>query len=156
MKRLRYRNGSVDNIDAQILGALAANARLSLAELSRQVGLSSPGVSERIKRLEESGVIKGYTVKIDPSLLGRPIAVWLRISPAPGQLAKVSAVLKETKDIVQCDRITGEDCLLARAHVANVEDLEKLIDKFVPYASTNTSLIQSSPVKPRQPPLVAV
>jgi Lrp/AsnC family transcriptional regulator, leucine-responsive regulatory protein len=86
MKRLRYENGGIDPVDAKILRALAKDARTSTAELSRTVGLSAPSVSERVKRLEESGVIVGYSVKINAVALGLPLAAWLRIRPIPGQL----------------------------------------------------------------------
>lgn len=151
MKRLRYENGPLDEIDASILSALIDNARISVAELSRQVGLSSPSVSERIKRLEESGVIGGYTVKVNPEALGLPLSAWLRIRPIPGQLQKVAEILRGLPEIVECDRITGEDCFIARANVRSVEDLEALIDEIIPYAMTNTSIIQSSPVPRRMP-----
>jgi len=153
MKRLRMRNGSFDQTDSRILQALAANARISIVDLSRAAGLSSPGVSERVKRLEEDGVITGYTVEIDPGSLGRPLAAWLRIRPLPGRLPEVVTILDGLPDIVECDRITGDDCFLARAQVQSVEYLEKLIDKLIPFASTNTSVIQSSPVKRRMPPI---
>lgn len=153
MKRLRYENGPLDEIDASILSALIDNARISVAELSRQVGLSSPSVSERIKRLEESGVIGGYTVKVNPEALGLPLSAWLRIRPIPGQLQKVAEILRGLPEIVECDRITGEDCFIARANVRSVEDLEALIDEIIPYAMTNTSIIQSSPV-PRRLPVI--
>ncbi|WP_354111691.1 Lrp/AsnC family transcriptional regulator [Bradyrhizobium sp. S3.12.5] len=154
MKRLRYENGDLDVTDVRILDALADDARMSIADLARSVGLSSPSVSERIKRLEEVGVIEGYTLAINPKALGLPVAAWLRIRPIPGQLQKVADVLRGLREIVECDRITGEDCFIARAHVQSVEDLEKLIDQVIPYAMTNTSIIQSSPVKRRLPPLL--
>lgn len=153
MKRLRYENGPLDQVDMAILQALVADARISIAELARMVGLSSPSVSERIKRLEEAGVIDGYCVKINPTALGLPIAAWLRIRPIPGQLHKVAEILRELPQIVECDRITGEDCFIARAHVRSVEDLERLIDRIIPYAMTNTSIVQSSPVERRLPPI---
>ncbi len=153
MKRLRYENGAIDAIDAQILDALTDDARISVAELARTVGLSSPSVSERVKRLEEAGVIEGYTAKINPKALGLPLAVWLRIRPMPGQLKKVAALLQGLPEIVECDRITGEDCFVARAHVKSIEALEGLIDEVIPYAMTNTSIIQSSPVRRRLPPI---
>ncbi|WP_375594859.1 Lrp/AsnC family transcriptional regulator [Algihabitans albus] len=143
----------MDEIDASILSALIDNARISIAELSRQVGLSSPSVSERIKRLEESGVIGGYTVKVNPEALGLPLSAWLRIRPIPGQLQKVAEILRGLPEIVESDRITGEDCFIARANVRSVEDLEALIDEIIPYAMTNTSIIQSSPV-PRRLPVI--
>jgi Lrp/AsnC family leucine-responsive transcriptional regulator len=108
-------------------------------------------VSERIKRLEEVGVIEGYTLVINPKALGLPIAAWLRIRPVPGQLQTVAEILRGLPEIVECDRITGEDCFIARAHVQSVEELEKLIDQVIPYAMTNTSIIQSSPVERRLP-----
>jgi Lrp/AsnC family leucine-responsive transcriptional regulator len=153
MKRLRYENDALDETDARILSALIDNARISLADLARKIGLSSPSISERIKRLEEAGVIGGYTVKINPEALGLPLSAWLRIRPIPGQLQKVVEILRDLSEIVECDRITGEDCFIARAHVRSVEDLETLIDKIIPYSMTNTSIIQSSPV-PRRLPVI--
>ena len=149
MKRLRYENGEIDRTDTKLLDALVADARISIAELARLVGLSPPSVSERIKRLEEARVIEGYTVKINPKALGLPLAAWLRIRPIPGQLHKVTEILQGLPNIVECDRITGEDCFIARAHIRSVEDLERLIDKIMPYAMTNTSIVQSSPVERR-------
>ena len=153
MKRLRYESGPLDAVDARIVAALADNARISVADLSRQVGLSSPSVSERLKRLEEAGVIEGYTVRLNPEALGLPLAAWLRIRPVPGQLRKVAEILGNLPEIVECDRVTGEDCFIARAHVRSVEDLEALIDEIIPYAMTNTAIIQSSPVPRRLPPI---
>lgn len=153
MKRLRYENGNMDEIDARILGILCGDARRKVAEIARTVGLSAPSVSERIRRLEESGVIEGYTVKVNPGALGLPLAAWLRVRPVPGELGRVAAILAKIPQIVACDRITGEDCFLARAHVARVADLEALIDAIIPYAITNTSIIQSTPVPPRLPPI---
>lgn len=155
MKRLRYRNGDLDAIDAKLLAALAADARRSNAELARHVGLSAPSVAERLRRLEEAGVIRGYGIRIDPAALGLPLAAWLRIRPLPGQLAKVAELLRGLPEVVECDRITGDDCFLARAHVKTVCDLERLIDLIIPYAMTNTSIIQSSPVERRLPPIGA-
>ncbi len=151
MKRLRYENSALDATDARILDALVNDARISIADLARSVGLSPPSVSERIKRLEEVGVIEGYTLTINPKALGLPITAWLRIRPIPGQLQMVAEILRGLPEIVECDRITGEDCFVARAHVQSVEELEKLIDQVIPYAMTNTSIIQSSPVKRRLP-----
>jgi len=152
-KRLRYQNGALDGTDLALLEALSADARISLADLARSVGLSSPSVSERLKRLEEAGVIVGYGVRIDPKALGLPLAAWLRIRPVPGELKRVAEILRGLPAIAECDRITGEDCFIARAHVPSVEDLEALIDAIAPYAMTNTSIIQSSPVPRRLPPL---
>ncbi|MCJ8338092.1 MAG: Lrp/AsnC family transcriptional regulator [Pseudomonadales bacterium] len=154
MKRLKYKNGGIDSVDEQILAILAADARVSVTELARMVSMSGPSVSERIKRLEESGVITNYTVNINYNEIGLPIAAWLRIRPIPGQLQNVVAVIKTIPEIVECDRITGDDCFIARTHLASMEELERVIDQIIPYAMTNTSIIQSSPVKRRIPPLI--
>lgn len=153
MKRLRFENGGLDETDIHILSELFADARLPVAELARRVGLSAPSVSERIRRLEESGVIQGYSVRVDPRALGLPLAAWLRIRPVPGQLRQVARLLDNLPAIVACDRITGEDCFIARAHVRSVEELERLVDAIIPYAITNTSIIQSAPVAQRLPPI---
>jgi len=156
MKRLRSETKPLDTTDVQILVALAVDARTSVADLARMVSLSPPTVSERIRRLEDAGVIEGYTVTINPKALGLPIAAWLRIRPTPGQHNKVADILRGLPEIVSCDRITGEDCFLARAYVRSVEDLERLIDVIMPFAMTNTSIIQSSPVPNRIPPIPSV
>lgn len=129
------------------------NARVSIADLARQIGMSAPSVSERMRRLEEAGVLSGYTVTVNPASLGLAISAWLRIRPIPGQLRKVAELLRALPEIVECDRITGEDCFLARAHVRDVEDLEALIDEIIPYATTSTSIVQSSTVPKRLPPI---
>lgn len=153
MKRLGNEKNRLDEVDTRLLRALADDARRSIADLARTVGLSSPSVSERIKRLEEAGVIEGYAVRINPRALGLPLAAWLRIRPTPGRLHKVAEVLRELPQIVECDRVTGEDCFIARAYVGSVEELERLIDQIIPHAMTNTSIIQSSPVERRLPPI---
>ena len=153
VKRLRYETGGLDATDALILDALIMDARISIAEIARRVGLSAPSVSERIARLEEAGVIEGYTLAISPKALGLPIAAWLRIRPVPGQLQKLAEILQGLPEIVECDRVTGEDCFIARVHVRSIEDLERLIDQIIPYAMTNSSIIQSSPIKRRLPPI---
>ena len=152
-KHLGFENTALDDVDARLLEALVADARTSVAALAREVGLSAPSVAERIRRLEAAGVIQGYTVRVDPRALGLPLAAWLRIRPTPGQMQRVVDIIRSLPEIVECDRITGEDCCMARAHVRSVEHLEVLIDRLISHAMTNTSLIQSSPVPRRLPPI---
>lgn len=153
VKRLRFQNGRIDPTDAAILRALSADARVTMADLARAVGLSPPSVTERVRRLEEAGIVRGYGARIDPAALGLPLAAYIRIRPMPGQLRKVAEMLAELAAVVECDRVTGEDCFIAKAHVRSVEELETVIDEIMPYAMTNTSIVQSSPVKRRLPPL---
>jgi Lrp/AsnC family transcriptional regulator, leucine-responsive regulatory protein len=153
MIRLRFKNDKLDDIDRALLAALYQDGRQSVADLARLVGLSPPSVAERLRRLEDAEIIKGYAARINPEALGLPLTAWLRIRPLPGQLTTVADILRSLPQITQCDRITGEDCFLAKAHVRSVEELEKLIDKIIPHAMTNTSIVQSSPVKERLPPI---
>jgi Lrp/AsnC family transcriptional regulator, leucine-responsive regulatory protein len=155
MKRFRNENTDLDALDARILSALARDARVSIAELARSVGLSSPSAAERVKRLEEAGVIEGYAASIDPRALGLPIAASLRVRPMPGELKTVADILRTLPEIVECDRVTGEDCFVARAHLKSIEDLERLIDRIIPHAMTTTSIIQSTLVKRRPPAIVS-
>ena len=126
---------------------------MTLAELGRRVALSSPAVAERLQRLEQGGVITGYRATIDPRALGYALSVVIRIRPAPGQLQNVADLARRTPEIVECHRITGEDCYFMRAHVRDVLHLEQVIDHFVVLGQTTTSIVQSSPVPARSLPL---
>jgi Lrp/AsnC family transcriptional regulator, leucine-responsive regulatory protein len=145
---------ALDTTDVALLEELQVDARLSLAELGRRVGLSSPAVADRLERLEDAGVITAYRAEIDPRALGYELALVLRIRPAPRELRKVAELAGRTAEIVECHRITGDDCYLMKAHVRDVEHMEELIDRFAVYGQTTTSVVQSSPVPRRGLPLV--
>jgi Lrp/AsnC family leucine-responsive transcriptional regulator len=143
----------LDTTDINLLHELEIDARLSLAELGRRVGLSPPAVADRLERLEETGVIRSYRAEVDPRALGYELAVVLRIRPAPRELKKVAELAQRTPEIVECHRITGDDCYLMKAHVRDVEQMEEVIDRFAIYGQTTTSIVQSSPVPRRSLPL---
>ncbi len=155
MGRLRNENADLDALDARILSALAADARARIADLARLVGLSPPSVAERVRRLEEAGVIERYALVIDPRAIGLTVAAWMRVRPMPGELKTVAEILRNLPEIVECDRVTGEDCFVARAHLKSIDDLERLIDQIIPHAMTTTSIIQSTLVARRSPPIAA-
>jgi len=139
----------IDETDRRLLGELQGDARLSLAELGRRVGLSAPAVADRLARLEGDGVIRGYRADIDPRALGYALSVVLRIRPAPRELRQVAALARSTPEVTECLRMTGEDCYLVRLHVRDVEHLEAIIDLFAVYGQTTTSVLQSAPVPVR-------
>jgi Lrp/AsnC family leucine-responsive transcriptional regulator len=139
----------IDDTNRRLLAELQDDARLSLAELGRRVRLSSPAVAERLQRLEQSGVIRGYHADIDPQALGLALGAVIRVRPAPGQLHNVAELARRTPEVVECHRITGEDCYILRAHVRDVGHLEEVIDHFVALGQTTTSIMQSSPVERR-------
>ncbi|MEE9454672.1 MAG: Lrp/AsnC family transcriptional regulator [Paracoccaceae bacterium] len=139
----------LDRVDAAILRELSSDARIPRAELARRVGLSAPSVGDRIRRLEDTGVIAGYSVQIDPSKLGYGLTVVIRARPLPGEMQNMIEAIKKTPQIVSCDRISGDDCFIARAHVRDVLEMEAVIDIIVPFGATNSSIVQSAPVPPR-------
>jgi Lrp/AsnC family transcriptional regulator, leucine-responsive regulatory protein len=141
--------GGLDATSRRLLAELQADARLSLAELGRRVGLSSPAVAERLGRLERDGVIRGYHADVDPRALGFALSAVIRVRPAPRQIAEVAQIARDTPEVVDCHRITGDDCFVLRAHVRDVDHLEEVIDRFTLYGQTTTSIVQSSPVPGR-------
>jgi Lrp/AsnC family leucine-responsive transcriptional regulator len=146
---LNQRENGLDDANLRLLTELQGNARLSFAELGRRVGLSSPAVAERLARLEEQGVITGYRAEVDPRALGYELGAIVRIRPAPRELHKVAELAQRTPEVVECHRITGEDCYFIKAYVRDVEHLEDVIDQFAIYGQTTTSIMQKSPVPVR-------
>ncbi len=132
-----------------MLDELQRDGRLSLAELARRLHISPPTVAERLSKLESTGAIRGYHADVDPVVAGYSLSAIIRMRPAPRQLRKVAELVQAMDEVVECHRITGEDCYLIKAHVRDVSHLEELIDQIVPYGQTTTSIIQSSPVPRR-------
>jgi Lrp/AsnC family leucine-responsive transcriptional regulator len=150
--RLNGQNTDVGLLDAtnlQLLAELQDDARLSLAELGRRVGLSSPAVAERLAHLEQEQVILGYHAELSPRALGLSLSAVIRVRPMPRQLHKVGDLAKRTPEVVDCRRITGDDCYIMTAHVRSIEHLEEVIDRFAAYGQTTTSIVQSAPVASR-------
>lgn len=107
----------LDGVNLRLLSELQDNPRLSMSELARRVGMSAPAVTERVRsclRLEAAGVIVGYRLEVDPAALGMPVAALVRIRPGPGQLLKIARLAHETTQVVECHRITGEDCFILK------------------------------------------
>jgi Lrp/AsnC family transcriptional regulator, leucine-responsive regulatory protein len=141
----------LDDVNRRLLAELSTDPRLSAAELARRVGMSAPAVRERVTRLEEAGVIRGYRLDVDPAALGRPVAAWVRIRPGPGQLPKVAELAARTPEVSECHRISGDDCFLLKVHVPAISALEAVLDQFLLYGQTTSSFIVSTPVPPRIP-----
>jgi Lrp/AsnC family leucine-responsive transcriptional regulator len=136
----------LDAVNLKLIEELQKDARLAHAELGRRVGLSAPAVAERLQRLQETGVITGYHAAVDPRALGLSLSVILRIRPSPREIPKVAQLARDTPEVVECHRITGEDCFFMKLHVRDVEHLETVIDAFAFYGQTTTSIMQTSPV----------
>ncbi len=140
----------LDRLNWLILEELQQNARMPLIEISKKVGVSSPAVSERIQRMEEDGIIKGYGVAIDLKNIGYPMGVFISAKIRFGQVEKFHELIKITPEISECHKLTGNDCLLLRANVRNTEHLEELNNILSHYGELTTSLILSTIVDKRE------
>ncbi|PZW64411.1 Lrp/AsnC family leucine-responsive transcriptional regulator [Pseudomonas sp. URMO17WK12:I1] len=142
-----------DEIDQQLIVALTEDSRRSLKALAQISGLSSPSVAERLRKLEEKGVLKGYGVDVDPRAFGYQLQAIVRIRPLPGQLHEVERQIQATPQFTECDKVTGEDCFIARLLVRSMEQLDEILDHINVYALTNTAIVKKTTVKRRLPPM---
>ncbi|HEY3739549.1 MAG TPA: Lrp/AsnC family transcriptional regulator [Bryobacteraceae bacterium] len=144
----------LDPIGWRILAELQEDARIQYAELGRRVGLSNPAVIERVRRMEEAGIITAYRAEIDNRKVGLPVCAFIRVRVIGNLIPRVIAVAKEMPEVYECHRIAGEDTFLLKVCVPTSEALEKTVDKLTPYVATTTMLVFSSPVTRRavEPP----
>ena len=142
-----------DWIDVQLVGLLQQDARQSIAELARQLKMSGPSVSERLKRLEEQGAIRGYTPELDWPQWGYTLQAIVRLRPLPGQLKALEARINATPQFTECDKVTGEDCFYARMCVRSMEQLDEILDHLNGFAETNTAIVKKTSVPRRLPPM---
>jgi Lrp/AsnC family leucine-responsive transcriptional regulator len=145
----------LDPLNVALLQELQQDARLSIAELGRRVSLSSPAVAERIQRLERAGVVTGYRAVVDPKALGYPIAAFVRVRPTTRRLHRIPELAREIPEIVECHRVTGEDCYVLKLHLRSMDELEDILDRLIVLGQTTTSIIHSSPLDGRPLPLDA-
>src|SRR5688572_7254926 len=139
----------MDDIDRKILKELQTDARTSYAELGRRVGLTTPAVIERIRKLEDAGIITGYRAEIDTAKVGLPITAFIRMSISGVDFSRIVNIASESNEALECHRGTGGDSFIMKVAVASVEHLQNLIDRLTPYGITTTSIVLSSPVKNR-------
>lgn len=144
---------NLDETDRELLAALAEDARISLKELAGRIGLSSPSTSERMRRLEERGVIKGYTIEVDAIALGYQLQAIVRIKPLPGKLHIAEQKIEAIPQFCECDKVTGDDCFVARLYIKTIAELDPLLESLRDIAETNTSIVKSKPFARRLPPL---
>jgi len=142
----------LDDISWKLLECLQHNARLSFAELGRKVGLSTPAVAERVRRLEDAGVINGYHASLNMASLGVSIHVWMRLTIPGGdlQISRTVTAIKDLVEIGRCHRITGSESFVIEARVVSIRHLESLIDRLSALGATSTSTVLSSPVERRE------
>jgi Lrp/AsnC family transcriptional regulator, leucine-responsive regulatory protein len=142
----------LDAVDRRIVAELQAAPRLRVAELARRIGLSGPATADRLRRLEESGVLS-YRAEVDPRALGYAICAIVRITPSGGGLRLIPGIAREVPNVTECYRITGEDCYIFKVWLRSIDDLEPILDLFTPHGRTTTSIVHSAPVPPRPLPV---
>jgi Lrp/AsnC family transcriptional regulator, leucine-responsive regulatory protein len=138
----------LDEINWEILQALQEDARLSYSELGRRVGLSSPAVVERVRRMEEAGIITGYRVELNLEKLGLPIMAFMRVVSPPGQYSTIGSSFVQFPEVLECHRVTGSDDYILKVAVSSVAHLESLINQFA-HSQVITLIVLSTPVKHR-------
>ena len=139
----------IDEIDWKILVELQENARISFAELGRRIGLTTPAAIERVRKMEDAGIITGYRAEIDTAKVGLPVTAFIRMSITGVDYSHIVEAVKESKEVLECHRGTGGDSFIMKVAVASVEHLQTVIDKLTPYGITTTAIVLSSPVKRR-------
>ncbi|KSW26427.1 MULTISPECIES: Lrp/AsnC family transcriptional regulator [unclassified Pseudomonas] len=142
-----------DEIDQLLIAGLMEDSRLSLKALAQVSGLSAPSVGERLRKLEDRGVIRGYTLEVDPKAFGYLLQAIVRVRPLPGRLHEVERQIQAIPEFTECDKITGDDCFVARLCVRDMEQLDTLLDRLNAYAETSTAIVKKTPVKRRLPPM---
>ncbi|HEX4723716.1 MAG TPA: Lrp/AsnC family transcriptional regulator [Pseudonocardiaceae bacterium] len=146
-------NALLDETNRELLTELHADPRITMSALARRVGMSAPAVTERVQRLERAGVITGYRMDVAPAALGLPVTAFARVRPAAGQLPKIAELAATLPQVTECHRVTGEDCFLVKVHAPTVGQLEEILDRFLLYGQTITSIVVSTPVPPRPLPI---
>jgi Lrp/AsnC family leucine-responsive transcriptional regulator len=136
----------LDPVGWQLVEALQENARLSYQELGQRVGLSPVAVAERIRRLEEAGVITGYRAEIDATAVGLPTLAFIRLTIPHEKWTRFAMAVREMNEVYECHRVLGEDSYILKVCVASVRRLEQLIDRLAAYGQPTTSLVVSSAI----------
>ncbi len=151
--RLQTSELLADKRNLELLRLLNENPRVGTSELARRVGMSAPAVRERVLRLEDAGIIAGYKLELGAAALGYPVCAYVRVRPAPGQLLVVAELARRMPQVVECHRVTGDDCFVMKLYLPGLEQLDRVLDQFLAFGQTTTSIIQSTPVALRALPL---
>ncbi len=139
----------LDEVNWRILVALQENARVSFTELGRRVGLTPPAVAERVRRLEEAGVITAYRAEVDVAKLGLSLTAIIRLAPRGGDAREIGRLVRALPEVLECDHVTGDDCYVLRVAVPSMGHLEALLEQLLRRGNTTTSMVLSSPVTHR-------
>jgi Lrp/AsnC family leucine-responsive transcriptional regulator len=136
-------NSQLDEISYRILFELQCDARLSYSEIGRRVGLSAPAVTERVRRMEEAGLITGYHAAVDPEKLGLPITVFIQVTSQRGNCHPITEFVQACPGVMECYHVTGEKDVVIKASFASVRQLEVLVEELTRFGHVTTALVLS-------------
>lgn len=125
---------------------LQEDGRITIIQLSKKLNLSRPSVNERLRRLQENGVIQGFTARVSPENIGKSTLVIIQIGNLKIECHRFEEMIKEETDILECHRVTGTNSYFIKAAVASMKDLEAFVDRLIPFGQLNTSVVLSSPI----------
>ena len=143
---------ALDDIDRRIIDLLILDCRMSLRAIGTEVGLTAPAVRDRILRLEDTGTIEAFSVRLNARALGFLLEAILTVEPLPGKLRAVEQALRDIPEVLDCAVVTGDDCFVARFVLRDVSDLDRLLGPLHDIARTKTSIVHRKPFPPRRPP----
>ncbi len=143
----------LDETGRMILSALQSEGRMPFSELGRRVGLSAPAVAERVRRMEDVGLIAGYRALVDRRGLGWGVTAFLRLTCPGDKYQAVHRLVLDLPEVIDCHHVTGEDCFFIKLAVADVEHLERAIDRFRAVGRTISSVVLSTTVEDKPPPI---
>jgi len=136
----------LDRIDCALLKHLQEDARIAYAELGRRVGLSTPSTIERVRKLEDAGVIRGYHAQVSPEAVGLPLRAFIKVTIAGDKLDKFASVVRRVPEVREAHRVTGAESYIVQVAVRDIAHLEKVIDSLAPYVATQTSMVLASAI----------
>ncbi|TQR27706.1 Lrp/AsnC family transcriptional regulator [Lysinibacillus sphaericus] len=136
----------MDDIDRKLIELLQEDGRITIIQLSKKLNLSRPSVNERLRRLQENGVIQGFTARVSPENIGKSTLVIIQIGNLKIECHRFEEMIKEETDILECHRVTGTNSYFIKAAVASMKDLEAFVDRLIPFGQLNTSVVLSSPI----------
>ncbi|WP_028400087.1 Lrp/AsnC family transcriptional regulator [Ectobacillus panaciterrae] len=136
----------MDQLDINLLELLQMDGRMTVSELSKKLALSRPSISERLHRLQEKGIIEGFSARVSPAAVGRGVLLFIQVSEPKVSAHEFEQVVRQDSDIIECHRVTGVGSHFLKAAVADMESMRLLIDRLMPYGHLNTSIVLLSPV----------
>jgi Lrp/AsnC family leucine-responsive transcriptional regulator len=147
ISQMNFKNEKLlDRIGLNILGVLQADARMPLSHIGDKVGLSAPAVSERIKKLEEAGIIEGYHARIAPAALGRCVAAFINLTTEPRHYNAIKKLSKDMHQIISCHHISGDASFILQVQVNDLPALESVVERLSPFGQTQTAIVLSTAV----------